>query len=540
MCIGQSSYAQTTQYAFRTYLNNKDSTHFSLNQPEQFLSQRSIERRIKYNIPIDSSDLPVCQDYLDGILSITGGVFHCRSKWQNSIVILLSDSNKIHLIDNLSFVKNSKLVAVYPNGLPKPARTTPQAEEKPTGFNRDYYGAAWKQISLCNGQFLHQNGATGKGVLIALIDAGFDGMHNGSAFDSLINNGRLIDRWNFVEDTILDNNEGSHGTDVLSCMAANLPDTFVGVAPNATYALYTSEDLHSEQPIEEDNWVAAAERADSLGADIITTSLGYNTFDPPFPDEVYSHFDGHSTFIAQGANIAFSKGILVFASAGNEGVTPWHYILTPGDADSAVTVGAVDSNNIPSSLSSFGPNASNQIKPDVVAMGVETAIINQGGNIERNTGTSFATPIIAGLSACLMQVDTTISPTQLKHLILFSSDFYDHPNNHRGYGLPDFSKAYNSLTDIGTVAENGGNLKVLIYPNPNNGDHLNILLPYPIKKPFKLIIRNLQGRIVWQKSFSYFLKNTLKITLPAFPPDMYFVEIDSENTIFKTKMIKSN
>ncbi|HET8574473.1 MAG TPA: S8 family serine peptidase [Edaphocola sp.] len=523
---GQMTFAQQTEYAFRIYFKDKNATSFSLDQPESFLSQRAIQRRWKFNIPIDSSDLPVCKSYADSVLSITSGHWHCQSKWQNTVVIFLTDTFKIQLLDSLAFFKAAKLIAIYPNGLPKATRdSSPGTANKITGFDENYYAAAWNQISFCNGQYLHQHGQTGTGTFIAVIDAGFYGIDNSFVFDSLLASGRLVDRWNFVEDTLVGNQEGGHGTEVLSCIAGNLPNTFVGTAPGASIAIYTSEDLNSEQPIEEDNWTAAAERADSLGADMITTSLGYNTFDAPFPDETFSHFDGHTTYIAQAANQATTKGILVVASAGNEGSTSWHNILTPGDADSALTVGAVNNQNAAAAFSGWGPNAANMIKPDVVAMGVNNAVVNLAGNIQNSSGTSVATPIIAGLAACLMQTDSLASPADLRALIRSVSDLYTHPDSQKGYGLPDFAQAFQKLTGIHQEFSSAGQLKFDVYPNPVIQHQVHISFAQKYSYPLKIRLCNVAGKAVFDRFENNNSSESYDIHLPSLPPGNYLMTI---------------
>lgn len=528
--------AQNPEFAYRVYFTDKNTTIYSLDTPVQFLSLRALQRREKYNISVDSSDLPVCQNYIDSILSVTNGTLHSVSKWQNTVVVLLTDSTLIHLTENFSFTKSATLVAVYPNGLARPDSIPSPAQ--PTGFDQNYYGAAWKQISLCNGQELHQHGLTGEGMLIAFIDAGFQGVNNIDAFDSIRQNNQIISRWNFVHNTTEEVNEGTHGTEVLSIVAANLPMTFVGTAPKASVALYTTEDLTSEQPIEQDNWVAAAEKADSLGVDLITTSLGYNTFDPPFPDEVYSDFDGKTTFAAQGANWAASKGILVIASAGNEGVSPWHYLLTPGDADSALTIGAVDDTNSPLANSSYGPNAAGLRKPDVVAMGAGSAAINDQGSINYVSGTSFATPVIAGLAACLLQKDSNTTPFTIKEIVRAAADHFNNPNDHIGYGLPDFGKALDLLTSIKQDKTRTSTSTFSLFPNPVQGHNLYINFLQPSQGEFQIIIQTISGIELFEKSYPQLSGTYLKLSLPEMAAGLYFVTLRSPKAFATQQFLK--
>lgn len=523
LCVsGQICFAQQTEYAFRIYFKDKNATTYQLSQPTDFLSPRAINRREKFNIAIDSTDLPVCQHYIDSVLAVTSGQWHCQSKWQNTIVITLSDTNKISLLDTLVFFKSAKLVAVYPDGLPKVTPVTSQTiANKPTEFDDNYYAAAWHQIRLCNGQYLHEQEQTGKGILIALIDAGFYGLGNSPVFDSLLQSDRLVDRWNFAEDTTIGSQEAGHGTEVLSVIAGYLPNIFVGTAPDAEIALYTSEDIHSEQPIEEDNWTAAAERADSIGVDLLTTSLGYNTFDLPFPNETFSRFDGQSTFIAQAANFAATKGILVIASAGNEGINSWRKILTPGDADSALTVGAVDTQNIAAAFSGWGPNAGNVIKPDVVGMGVKNAVVNVTGNIQNASGTSLATPVIAGLAACLMQADTMAPPWVLKNLIRSVADLYLQPDSQKGYGLPNFELAYQTLTSIRPQQNNTSQLLFDVYPNPLVTNSLYVRFLNPHSAPLKIRLYNINGKAVWTQTQKANTSEIYELPLPILASGSY-------------------
>ncbi len=354
---GVLSFAQDHQYAFRVSFTDKNETPYTLSDPSAYLSARAIARRTKYNITTDSTDLPVNPAYIDSVLHVTEGVLHLKSKWQNHCVILLSDSAKILELQNITFIKSIKQVAFYFNALHQQSGAA-EAEGgsgnmgtngvPPPAFDDAFYGAAWSQIHLCNGEYLHQHNKMGQGLLIAVIDLGFEGLDVLPAFDSMRSHGRLMDTWNYIYDTAHVAGYAEHGTKVLSTIATYLPGTYVGTAPEASYALYVSDDENTEQNIEEDNWLAAAERADSVGADIISTSAGYNEFENPEDSYTYADLDGHTTIVARAANTAHSKGITVLASAGNEGSTPWQHILTPGDADSVMTVGSVTAAKQPS------------------------------------------------------------------------------------------------------------------------------------------------------------------------------------------------
>lgn len=482
-CSG--SFAQNPQYAYRVSFAGKQATTHSLSAPSTYLSQRALERRTKYSIPVDSTDLPVVTTYIDSVLHITGGILHNTSRWQNSCVILIEDTTQIAALAGLSFVQQVKKVAYYESGLHQRPAAGPDEQsndntgQKPTGFDQNFYGAAWSQIHLCHGEYLHEQGFMGEGKLIAVIDVGFTGINAATAFDSMFTEGRLIDTWNYIYDTTHVFGYGAHGCQVLSCMASFMPESHVGTAPRAMYALYATDDANSEQAIEEDNFTSAAERADSLGADLISTSLGYNLFDDAADSYTYQDLDGHTTRVARTSNMATRKGIMVVASAGNEGVGSWQHILTPGDADSVMTVGSVNSLKEHAPSSGKGPNAAGVLKPNVSAQGVQAAIIASSGAISVLTGTSYATPVLAGLTACLMQAAPNLKPLEIRALIESVSDSAANPTNHIGNGVPDFQRAYEQVTAINdpvhkapgtfTVYPNPARDKVFIIDRQNNG-----------------------------------------------------------------------
>jgi len=466
LTVTQYARAQNQQYAFLVHFKDKNATTFTLNNPQAYLSQRALDRRTKYSISIDSTDLPVVRSYVDSVLHVTNGVLHLTSKWQNFAVILIPDSSTILDLSTIGFVKDFRLAGYYATGLhlkPIPSDSS-STGGKPTGFDENYYGAAWNQIHLCNGEYLHSEGWTGNNKLIAVIDAGFDGVNTNTAFDSLFQEGRLLDTHNFILDTSYVYDYSEHGSQVLSCMASLIPETHVGTAPYASYVLYVTDDAGTEQFIEESNFVAAAERADSVGADLITTSLGYNEFENPADNHVYADLDGHTTPVAKAANTATQKGIVVAASAGNEGQNDWGYILTPGDADSAMTIGSVNASKVPAPTSGHGPNAANKLKPDECGMGVNINVVLADGSVGNKSGTSFATPIIAGLTTCLMQAVPNKTPYEIRSLIAAVSDSFNTPNYFVGNGVPDFQKALNAATSLQNVPTTSNVFKT--FPNP--------------------------------------------------------------------------
>ena len=359
------------------------------------------------------------------------------------------------------------------------------------------YGFTREQIRLCNGQFLHEQGFRGNDMLIAILDAGFYHARTLPVFQSLWAQSRVIRMRNFVDDTLDLFEAHPHGMYILSIIGGDIPGIFIGSAPDASFLLLRSEDTSSEFPVEEDNWAAAAEYADSIGADVINSSLGYSQFDNPAFDHSYSDLDGKTTPSSRAAKLASSKGILVVNSAGNEGNKSWHYIMAPADAPGILAVGAVDSLGNKASFSSFGPSSDGRVKPDVSAMGVATAVQGQNGNILRGNGTSFSSPVIAGLATCLWQAFPEVTKDDLIQAILVSTPGFYSPSDETGYGIPDFSIAYQYLKSTRSTG-NGNPLRV--FPNPFT-DEINIFIPAEANDQIKIELMNPLGQKVQSKIF---------------------------------------
>lgn len=495
LLIGMDVSAQN-QYAFRVSFNDKKETTYDLTAPGTFLSARALSRRTLQSIAIDSTDLPVVQSYIDSVLKTSNGIIHSRSRWQNNCVILVNDTSKINLLRSISFVKEAKYAANFLSPLhlmvlDKPKGNSDKNSPDNSALLRltsgvGYYGDAYDQIKLANGDYLHDSGYRGAGKLIAVLDEGFYLTNTLPGFDSLRLSGRIKDTYNFNLDTSDVYGYSAHGTQVLSTMAGILNERYVGTAPDADYALYVTENSGSEQPFEMDNLVAAMERADSIGADVITISLGYNGFNIGGLDQSLSlsDIDGKSTIAAMGANSATQKGILVVASAGNDGGSTWKKILTPGDADSALTCGSVDINKIIAPTSGRGPNAAGVRKPDVCMLGAPGVVFNNSGTTSSVGGTSIATPELAGLAACLWGTKPNATPYQLRKAIRESAHIASSPNDDMGYGVPDFSKASLSLKE--TSCNCSGN-DVFIFPNPFK-DNISI----------QILGKTTQGKLQWQ------------------------------------------
>ena len=435
-------YKNGPSFIYRLYLTDKKASPYSLNHPGRYLSRRSIERRKRQQLPIDSTDLPVNPRYMHQIeqkdVCIIG-----QSRWQNTVLVRLKDSTRIHQLEQLAFVASTKLVWIAPDSVTPTAQKTPYRDdfEERDSIGGLYYGKNDSQIRLLQGHRLHQIGLSGKDMMIAIIDGGFKNVNRIPAF-------QLIDICGY-QDFVSPASpnifvETDHGTKVLSTMAINTPYFYIGTAPKASYWLLRSEDQQTEQEVEEDYWTMAAEFADSVGCDLINSSLGYHEYDHPWMSHQLRHLDGHTAFVSRSASLLASKGIILVNSAGNSGMSPWKKIGVPSDADDILTVGAItaDEPRHIAPFSSVGPSQDGRIKPDVVAIGAPAFLVNGRGVMIEDMGTSFSAPTVCGLAACLWEGLPEKSAIEIINLIRQNSDNYDHPDNIYGYGVPDFWRAY--------------------------------------------------------------------------------------------------
>ena len=515
-------------------LKDKNGTTYQVTHPEAFLSQRAINRRIKQQIAIDETDLPVSQVYLDSLKNRGFEIFH-TSKWLNGVTVRTADTTLIKNIATLPFVVSVQYTR--PANVLKSGKMKFSEEETTTDYDPANYGLAINQLTQLNGEYLHKQGFRGKGVLIAELDAGFLHVDSIAAFDSIRSSGRILGTRDFVDPRDDIYQQHWHGMSVLSCMAGNLPGNFLGTAPDASFYLIRTEDAATENIIEEDNWVAGAELADSLGVDVITSSLGYNQFDDPRMNHTYSDLNGHKTRVTQGANMAFLKGILVFTSAGNEGDNAWKHIIAPTDGENVISVGAVDINGIRASFSSLGPAYGGAIKPNVAARGLNTYLITSTGEPGYASGTSFSSPVLAGMGACLIQANPWATVVQLKMAIEQSASQYNTPDSLLGYGIPDFEIAdkYLKVNHTATLKQESS---WSVSPNPFR-DNIFIHNLNQVSGDNCLIsISDLRGICLWQStvkaSDTIILKN-----LANLPEGFLILSIRSGEKEDRIKLIKT-
>ena len=438
------------QYMYRLTLTDKHESNFRLDHPTRWLSAKSVERRRRQGLQLDSTDLPVSPKYLKIIKAQRGVDIVAQSRWNNTVVARLSDSVALQQLQQLPFVRKTELVWVSPDSVDKKL-TRGKSHNHFNAWDsvkQERYGGGKEQIESLMGHRLHAIGLRGRGMTIAVLDGGFQNVDQIPAFYNIKIDGIRDCVWHnpkLPHPEVADHQlyyETDHGTRVLSALAANLPEVLIGTAPEAHYWLMRCEDQQSEQPVEQDYWAMAAELADSAGVDIINSSLGYNDFDEPHESLRLRDLDGNSTLISRTASMLARKGIVLVNSAGNMGMGPWKKICVPADAHQILTVGAVNEQGKNAPFSGVGPSQDGRVKPDVMALGAPAALISGRGSIVRDMGTSFSAPVVCGLVACLWQSCPHLSANDIISLVRKSSDNYATPDNVYGFGIPNFWRAY--------------------------------------------------------------------------------------------------
>jgi len=459
-----SSFTFAQQQTYFVAFKDKASNSFSITQPEQFLTAKALQRRLKCKVVIDEKDLPVSSAYITQIQS-TGAQLVYPVKWLNGVVVR-SDATVKSQIAALSFVQSTDQSVKF--------RTTSSSSTQQTlftqSFSQCHADQSFRQNDMLGMVKMKSDGYNGSGVLIAITDDGFLHVDTMKAFEGLYNNNQMLDTWDIVDsDKDAYSQGGGHGSSVFSILAGSLTDQFSGPGQGADFILFRTEDTGSESPLEELNWIRAAEMADSLGVDIIQVSLGYNTFDDSSLDYTLSDLNGKTSYISRGADVAATRGIVVVVSAGNGGNDGfWNKILCPADAKGILSVGAVNASEDRASFSAIGYSSDGRVKPEVMAMGASVSYINYAtGHIAQGSGTSFASPLISGLCAGLMQAYPELTHEELIQAIKYSADRFEEPNPYYGYGIPDYERA----SDFARLLLNRESESV--FPNPF-GSHVYI------------------------------------------------------------------
>jgi len=502
-----TGHAQYSRYIIE--LTDKKGTSHSLANPQTYLSPETIARRKQFSIAIDSTDLPVSKVYLDSIAKAGKVEILNSSKWLNQVLIRTTDQAALNKISQYAFVKKRSPIANRPS-----ATNEGKFIETITAINGSQtiastktttlkYGNSSRQVSIHEGEFLHNKGFQGKGIKIAVLDAGFLRYQNIAAFDSLKINGQLKMTWDFVNNNASVNEDDAHGTHCLSILAANLPGAFVGTAPASSYYLFRTEDVASEFPVEEQNWLAAAERADSIGVQMISSSLGYYTFDDASFNYTYADMNGKKTMVTRAASMASNKGMIVMNSAGNSGSSAWKYIIAPADGVDVLAVGAVNNLKQIAPFSSFGPSSDNRVKPDIASVGWNTFLISTNGTVAQANGTSFSNPNIAGLIACLWQAFPEFSNKEIIAAVRKSGDRYSNPDIRTGYGIPNMRLAYEMLEKEMDSRKAKAILKadrIKIYPNPMT-DQFTIVYNGKANGKLSVQLLSMDGKLIRNLSY---------------------------------------
>jgi serine protease AprX len=449
------------------------STPYQLATPEAFLSPRSLARRAKQNIAISVRDIPIPPDYVDEIRAIPELKVILSSRWFNAVTVATTDStfDPYSLLD-LPFVHAVKSVlqiqadspAIDLDPVAGPKRNVALDSNVP-----DDYGSSWTGLEQLHADWLHGLGFRGEGLWIGVLDAGFEYVESLPVFEKAWQEGRILEGMDAMQSQGGLFAHHRHGTSVLGTMAGYLEDSLIGTAPDATYVLYRTEDAYSEYLIEEDYWVAAAEHADSVGVDLINTSLGYSLFDDSTMNHSQDDLDGLTARISQAMTWAAECGILCVTSAGNSGNSPWHSITTPADAHGILSVGAVNADDQHAAFSGWGPAADGRVKPEVMALGVQAAYPHADSTIRHGNGTSFASPILCGAVACLWQAFPTKSASEMRAAIIASAHLSETPNDSMGYGIPDLKRAFELLDEGGAAtwfSEPSSDELAMVFPNP--------------------------------------------------------------------------
>ncbi|MEI7502349.1 MAG: S8 family peptidase [Paludibacter sp.] len=466
-----STQAATTSYYFYVQFANKNNSPYSLSNPSGFLSAHAIARR-EHRAPVyDSTDLPINPAYLLQVNNL-GATIHNRSKWMNGATVLITDSSKMSQVRALSYVKSVQ----YTGKIDGAVAISTKKTKTSTTVN---YGTATSQIDQLNGKYLHNLGYRGKDIVVGIIDAGFNNANTNIAFDSLRLQGRLLGTKDIISSNSNIFAEDSHGAMVLSTMTGNLPNQFLGTAPDASFWLIRTEYVPTEYLVETDFWCSGIEFADSVGVDVVNSSLGYTEFDDASMNFTYANMNGKVSRCSRAATLAAQKGIIVVNSAGNDGNKPWHNIGVPADAEGIVTVGGVTSTGLPSTFSSFGPSADLRIKPEICALGTAAWVVSTTGTTISGNGTSFASPIMAGMMACFLQASKSIYPPcdipTLLNTVFESGSLYNNPSSQMGYGIPNFQLALAKLPFTSFTEITETNDVIIAYDRNEKSIHIRLL-----------------------------------------------------------------
>ena len=514
-------------YYYRVYLRDKGDNSTGKYSTLDLLSLKAVNRRLKSGIKVpDFRDFPVNKSYVNKI-TLLGLKLHTTSKWMNTALFKSQSAFDINALLNLPFVSNVKIVKT-------PSKKNGLSNKLNFQVTQTDFPPYDQPLTMINGLRIHDSGYDGKNILIAILDGGFLNSDVISSLSDLRSRKGIRKTYDFVKNTGSVYNASTHGTAVLSVLAGKITGQIEGSAPGADYLLLKTEDVESEYPCEEDFWAAGAEFADSTGADIISSSLGYFNFDDPSLNYKYSDLDGNTAFVTKVADIAASKGILVVNSAGNERDKVWKSILLPSDGDSVIAVGAVDGFGMISDFSSSGPAADKRIKPDNVAMGVNVTVQASENLIGRSSGTSFSCPVLSGIAACLIQAVPLALNSDIINVLHSSGDRYSSPDSLYGYGIPDIVHALDELQKKYVIVPEEG---IIMYPNPTTGQFEITYSTSPEKVTIEIF--SLTGKLLFKEKYADFAGRSIVITdLKNSRQGIYLVRITDPSGVHVRRIVK--
>jgi serine protease AprX len=511
----------------------KEDVAASIANPISILTQESLDRKALHNIAIDELDVPVNESYITQLKNTLGIDVYSKSKWMNAVYVRGSETN-ISDLTNLSFVTEVEFADKSLNRRPFQRKSEDKFSIENENSRIVYdYGNAFNQTEMLGVDFLHEQDFTGDGMIIAVLDSGFPNVMTNPAFSDIVSEGRMLGTYDFAERQTNVDGTGSHGAQTFSDIGAFLDgaEKFVGTAPEASFYLFRTEFAPTENPVEEAWWVEALERADSLGVDVVNTSLGYQDYDDPRYDHSYEDLDGETTIAARGASFAFAKGMLLVTSAGNDG-GGFTFVATPADARGVLTVGAVDADENLAGFSSIGPTVDGRIKPDVMAQGVSAFVVDQNGEVTTNSGTSFSSPIMAGAIACLWQSRPEVKNNRVMDVVRRAGHLFSDPTDEMGYGIPNFEDAYNELQVLG-IEDQLLKETFAIYPNPVTAI-FNVSFPQQTERAVVTIF-DVIGKQVFTKEISA-VEN--KVNISELSGGVYITRITSEGVTNSFKILK--
>ena len=527
-----ASLAQVNRYV--VHFTDKNASTYSLENPIEFLSQKAIDRRTKQNISITEEDFPVNSSYIQGVKDLGVDTYY-SSRWFNAVLVEMESSN-IPAVEALSYVGDVEFVA------PGAKLSIIGGAGKSGSYHSRRKARKTSEIQneMLGVDAMHDQGFIGTGMAIAVFDGGFDNVDNLEFFTHLFDNSKVGFTFDYIANDVDPYKYDNHGTEVLSCIAAFDEDDLIGTAYDANVMLCVTEDITSEYRVEEYNWLFAAEKVDSAGADIITTSLGYNTFTDDDMNYGIGDLDGETALITLAAEKAFTKGILVVSSAGNEGNKSWQFVTPPADGKNILAIGAVDATKARAAFSSIGPTADGRIKPDLMAMGQGTTVGNSDGSFITVNGTSFAAPLFAGFAAGVWQALPDLTNVELFERLRNSGNRAFDPNEFVGYGIPDFSRALDGEM-VTSVGENlGKDDKYVVFPNPVRDNQVFIKLnDRSVVNDLEVSVYNSRGRLVKKEKLEFNVNASITtLDISRIKQGFYFLNITAGNHTQSIKLLK--